>query len=277
MNLCRFIIATLFLIIIPTVATAQSVTITGIIRDAHTQEPINFASVYLQESGIGKTTDSIGFFSIKLNHLTADTLIVSYVGYQVFKLQVSPLTDTGILDIPLIRGGENTAVVVKASVNKGLFLWRKVMSKKQQYNRYNLPNFGYEAYNKLEIDIKNFNAGRVKNNILLKPFSFIINPLAAIAETEGFLPAYLIESVSDYSYQRNPKKYYENIKASNTRGFINESMGRMMGVMQQNVNVYSNFINVMDKNFISPFHDNADNYYSFAVPDTQLLNGQKIF
>lgn len=32
------------------------------------------------------------------------------------------------------------------------------MSKKKLYNRYNLPNFSYEAYNKLEIDLKNFQA-----------------------------------------------------------------------------------------------------------------------
>jgi hypothetical protein len=67
--------------------------------------------------------------------------------------------------------------LVKTSINKGLFLWKKIMSKKERYNRYNLDNFGYEAYNKLEIDIKNFNARQVKNNVLLKPFSFIIKPL----------------------------------------------------------------------------------------------------
>lgn len=275
MKIRWFLIVVLF--IIPPVAIAQSITISGIIRDAHTQEPIGYASVYMPASGIGKTSDSSGFFSFHLNNLITDTLVVSYVGYEVFKMPVSQLNDTIPIDIQLIRGGANTAVVVKASVNKGLFLWRKIMSKKQQYNRYNLLNFGYEAYNKLEIDIKNFNVDRVKNNILLKPFSFIITPLAEVSETEGFLPAYLIESISDYAYQRSPKRYYENIKASNTRGFINESMGKLMGVMKQNVNIYSNFVNVMDKDFIGPFNDNADNYYTFSVPDTQLLNGNKIF
>lgn len=206
-----------------------------------------------------------------------DTLVVSYIGYETFKMPVNQLNDTMPIDIQLKRGRANTGVVVKASVNKGLFLWKKIMSKKHLYDRYNLSNFGYEAYNKLEIDIKNFNVDKVKKNILLKPFSFIIEPLAKISETEGFLPAYLIESVSDYAYQRSPKKYLENIKASNSRGFINESISRLMGVMEQNVNIYGNFVNIMDKVFIGPFNDNADNYYTFSVPDTQLLNGNKIF
>lgn len=271
------LITILFLFVIPPVAIAQNITITGTIRDSHTQEPIGFASVYLQASGFGKTSDSSGSFSIRLNNLTTDTLIVSYVGYEIFKTPVSILNDKLPLDIQLERGRANSDVVVKSSINKGLFLWRKIMAKKQLYNRYNLANFGYEAYNKLEIDIKNFNVDRVKNNILLKPFSFIIKPLAAVSDSGGSLPAYLIESVSDYAYQRNPKRFYENIKASNTRGFINESMGKMLGVMNQNVNIYNNYVNVMDKDFISPFNDNADNYYSFSVPDTQTVNGYKIF
>jgi hypothetical protein len=272
-----FLITILFLFIIPPVVIAQSITISGTIRDSHTQEPVAYASVYLQSSGIGKISDSSGSFTFRLNNLIVDTLIVSYVGYEIFKIELNRLNDIIPLDIQLIRGRANSDVVVKSSINKGLFLWKKIMAKKQLYNRYNLPNFGYEAYNKLEIDIKNFNIDRVKKNILLKPFSFIIKPLSEVTESDGSLPAYLIESVSDYAYQRNPKRYFENIKASNTRGFINESMSKLLGVMNQNVNIYNNYVNVMDKDFISPFNDNADNYYSFSVPDTQSVNGYKIF
>ncbi len=263
--------------VIPAAIKAQSITITGTIRDAHTQEPVSYASVYLSSSGIGKTSDSSGNFSFWVNNFTTDTLVVSYVGYEIFKLPVTRLNDTALIDIQLKRGRANTGVVIKSRINKGLFLWRKIMGKKELNNRYNLPNFGYEAYNKLEIDIKNFNIAKVKKNILLKPFSFIIKPLAEVSEADGSLPAYLIENVSDYAYQRSPKKFYENIKASNTRGLINESMGRLLGIMKQNVNIYANFINVLDKDFIGPFNDNANNYYNFSVPDTQIVNGKKIF
>ncbi|MEO6491042.1 MAG: DUF5686 family protein [Ferruginibacter sp.] len=263
--------------ILPVPVKAQELTIRGSIHDAHTQEPVAYASVYLQGSGFGRTSDSSGAFAIRINRADIDTLVISYIGYEIFKAPTSQLIDSGEVYINLVRGRANDAVVVKSSVNKGLFLWRKIMSRKKQNDRYQFSNFGYEAYNKLEIDIKNFNIERVKNNILLKPFSFIITPLADVSETGGFLPAYLIETVSDYSYQRDPKKYSENIKASNSRGFINESMSKMMGVMKQNVNVYSNYVNIMDKDFISPFNDNANNYYRFSVPDTQTINNKKIF
>ena len=89
------------------------------------------------------------------------------------------------------------------------------MSKKKQYNRYDLTNFSYEAYNKLEIDIKNFNADKAKKEFsYLKSFGFVFDNIDSTSEAAPFLPAYLTESLSDYAYQNNPKKFYENIKAS---------------------------------------------------------------
>ncbi|MEJ7588261.1 MAG: DUF5686 family protein [Ferruginibacter sp.] len=148
---------------------------------------------------------------------------------------------------------------------------------KRQYNRYNLSNFGYEAYNKLEVDIKNIKTEKFRKNFLLKPFSFVFDNIDSTSEKDPFLPTYLLESVSDYAYQKNPKKYVETIKASNTKGFANESVSKLLGVMNQNVSIYGNYINVMDKDFVGPFHDNADVYYNFSVPDTQITGGKKLF
>ncbi len=237
---------------------------------------MSFASVYFSKSGMGKVSDSAGNFSFHLSHALADTLVVSYTGYETFRIPVSMIANDKTLVIPLQHGGMGNVVIVKSKFNKGLFLWKKIMSKKKQYNRYNLTNFGYEAYNKLEIDIKNFNPDKVKKNFLLKPFSFVFDNIDSTSEKDPFLPAYLLESVSDYAYQKNPKKYFENIKASNTKGFSNESISKMTGVMDQNVNIYGNFVNVMDKDFVGPFNDNADVYYNFFVPDTQMVSGKKM-
>lgn len=255
---------------------AQTV-ISGTITDAHTKEPVTYASVYFARSGVGKTSDSLGNFTFVLNNFNPDTLIISYIGYDLFKIPVTGSTNNKPLQVQLQRGGANNVVVVKTKFNKGLYLWKKIMSRKKQYNRYNLPNFGYEAYNKLEVDFKNFNPNKAKKNFLLKPFGFVFDNMDSTSEAAPFLPAYLIESVSDYAYQKNPKKFYENIRATNTKGLKNESINRLVGVMDQNVNVYSNYVNIMDKDFISPFHDNGDNYYTFTVPDTQLLDGKKLF
>lgn len=255
---------------------AQNFIVKGNVEDAHTKEPISFASVYLQNSKFGQTTDSTGNFIFSVSDFTEDTLVVSYVGYQTLKFPIINYANDTSFSLQLQRG-VNSGVFVKAKVNKGLYLWRKIMSKKKAYNRYALDNFGYHAYNKLEIDIKNINANTLRKNFIFKPFDFVFNNIDSISEKEPFLPAYLVESLSDYEYQNNPKKYYENIKATSTKGFKNESISKFLGVMNQNVNIYSNFINVMDKDFVSPFNENGDNYYNFNVTDTQVVNDNKVF
>ena len=256
---------------------AQGYTVSGTVTDAHTKEPISYASVYFLAAGNGKVTDSLGNFTVY--HFTgiADTLVVTYAGYEWYKIPVTAANSRQSLQVQLQRGGNNDGAFVKTKINKGLFLWRKIMSKKKQYNRYAFDNFGYQAYNKLEVDIKNIKPGRLKKNFILKPFDFIFDNIDSTSEKDPFLPFYLVESLSDYKYQNNPKKYFENILASNTKGMKNESINKLLGVMDQNVNIYSNFVNVMDKDFISPFNDNADNYYNFSVADTQRVNDQAFF
>jgi hypothetical protein len=264
-------------ILLSITARAQNIQFSGVIQDAHSKEAVSYASMYFKRSGAGKTSDSAGAFSFNINLLPKDTLVISYVGYEVFKLPVTDsLNDKKIL-IQLERAAASNNVVVRANFNKGLFLWKKIMSKKKQYNRYNLPNFSYEAYNKLEIDIKNFKADKLKKNFILKPFAFVFDNIDSVSEKDPFLPAYLLESVSDYAFQRSPKKFSENIKATKTLGFKNESFSKLLGVMNQNINMYGNFVNIMDKDFIGPLNDHADDYYNFSVPDTQLVNGGKIF
>jgi hypothetical protein len=273
-TLVRSILFTLFLFL-TAVSLAQPISFSGTVIDAHTKEPVSYASVYFARSGIGKTTDSAGQFSFVLNNFKDDTLKVSFIGFEIYKMPISQLQNNKTLNIQLERGSAKGEVIIKAKWNRGLYLWKKIMSKKKQYNRYDLSNFSYEAYNKLEIDIKNFNVNKAKKNFIFKNFSFVFDNLDSTSEAVPFLPAYLIETLSDYAYQNSPKKFYENIKASKTKGFNNESFAKLLGVMNQNVSIYNNFITVIDKEFISPFNDNADNYYIFTVPDTQVVSGAK--
>ncbi len=277
MRFFKHCISFLILFFFASVSTGQPFSISGTVIDAHTKEPVSFASVYFARSGVGKSTDSAGQFSFVINNFNDDTLKVTFIGFEEYSIPITHLQNNKSLNIQLERGRAKGEVVIKSKWNRGLYLWKKIMSKKKQYNRYDQGNFSYEAYNKLEIDIKNFNADKAKKNFILKNFTFIFDNIDSTSETAPFLPAYLIESVSDYAYQKSPKKFYENIKASKTVGFKNESFSKMLGVMNQNVSIYSNFVNVMDKDFISPFNDNADAYYNFTVPDTQVVSTGKLY
>ena len=258
-------------------AFSQRKILAGIVKDSHSDEPVPFASLQFVNSTVGKLSDSAGRYEFNLTHWPSDTLLITCVGYQPFKLFVSPSLDSITADIIMERGTFNEGAKVKIKINKGLFLWRKIVQNKPRNDKFRFENFSYEVYNKLELDIKNINFKKFSKFKPLKPVTDLIN--ASIDTTEGlpFLPTYLTEAISDYYYQHRPLKRREVIKAVNTNGVKNESMIQFLGNMDQNVSFYNNFIPVMNKQFVSPASDNGDAYYNYRVTDTQIVNKNRYY
>jgi hypothetical protein len=258
-------------------SVAQSKNIDGVVRDTHSEEPVPFASVSFRNSTIGKLTDSSGTFSFRLDEWPSDTLEITCVGYQPFYYQIDKTRETITVAVNLERGTFNDGAQVKVKVNKGLLVWRKIVENKPRNDRYRFDNFSYELYNKLELDLKNINFQKFGKFKPLKPISDLINQNIDTLEGTRYLPTYLTEALSDYYYQKSPKRRREVIKAANTNGIRNESVLKLLGGMDQVVNVYNNFIPVFDKEFVSPASDNGDYYYNYRVVDTQMINNQRFF
>ena len=256
-------------------ALAQPVFLRGVVRDAHNEEPIPYASVEMLPARRGAITDSLGMFSLNTTGVKVDSVVVSYVGYSRKAIAVSAFKDSGYITINLDRAVSKT-VFVKTKANWGLILWRKVVRHKLQNDKTRFASYGYEIHNKLELDLNRVNKEKLAEMRLMKNFTFILNN---IDTTEGspILPVFLTETLSDYYYQRKPLRRREVIKASKTNGINNESVTKNLGNMYQNVNVYANFIPVFDKQFVSPLSDNGDAFYNYGVPDTIMENGRRFF
>ncbi len=260
------------------VAQAQPKVIKGIIRDQHSNEAVPFASMAWKAAKAGGLSDSAGAFIFHFNNWPADTLQITSVGYQDFKLGIDPLLakgDTLNLLIQLIPGKFNVEVVVRSKVNRGRQMWKRIVARKPKNDRYRFQNFSYELYNKLELDLKNVNKEKLSQAKLLRPFAFVFDNVDT-SEGVAFLPAYLTEAVSDYYYQKSPLKRREVFKGVKTLGLQNESVSRLLGGMDQVVNFYNNFIPVFDKQFVSPISDNGDAYYNYKVADTQYVAGRRL-
>lgn len=271
-----FVLATF----ISTCSFAQSKVIAGYIKDSHSEEPIPFASVQLKKTGIGRLSDSAGRFFLRVStEALDDSLLVTYVGYDNYAAVLTqPKGDTLFLTISLERGSLKKEIVVKSKKTRGWYLWRKVVQKKPENDRYRFENFGYELYNKLEMDLNKIDVDKFTNIKLLRPFGFIIDQTVdSTSEDKPFLPIFLTETISDYYYQKTPLRRREEIKASRTSGLKNESVQKLLGGMDQNVNVYNNYIPVFDKRFVSPISDNGDAFYNYRLTDTQYIGGKRFF
>ncbi len=275
MRFCPLLFLVLCLAALP--SFAQKKIIAGTIQDEHSEEPVPFASIQFKGSTVGQFTDSAGHFLFHLDNWPSDTLQITCVGYQPLLFVINRNKDSSSITILLQRGTFNEGVQVRTKVNKGLLLWRKIVEHKPQNNRYRFDNFSYELYNKLEIDIKNINFSKFSKLKPFRPITGLINQNLDTAEGVRYLPTYLTEAVSDYYYQKDPKRRREIIKGANTNGVKNESFLKFLGGMDQVVNIYNNFIAVFDKQFISPISDNGDSYYRYNVVDTQQMGSQRFY
>lgn len=103
-------------------------TITGKILDKKTNDPLPFASISLQSAHKGTISNEDGVYRILIESDKPDTLLVSYVGYQKFKIPVSELQKSGDLYLtPSVN--ELAEVVVNAKDDFAYKLFGKVISK----------------------------------------------------------------------------------------------------------------------------------------------------
>lgn len=275
-SLCFSVVVCFNFFLLSQPAFTQERKIFGYIQDAHSEERIPFASIQFRNSTIGKLSDSAGNFSFILPKWPSDTIEVTYVGYETFYLAIDTTAEEMQVTVNLERGKRTNEVIVKSKIGRGMILWRKIVKNKPFNDRTRFDNFSYELYNKLEADLKDANNNKLIKLTILKPFKKVINQnIDSTTEDKPILPLYLTESLSDYYYQKDPRKTREVLKAVKTIGFNNPSISKMLGGMYQNINVYKNFVPVFDKDFVSPISDNGSAYYNYRVPDSQYIGGKR--
>ena len=278
LNTALKILMAVLVVLVSIEAQGQVKRIRGLVKDGHSDEPVPFATIQFRKATFGKLTDSAGRFSFAISRWPSDTLVISYAGFEDKYIHIDTTLSELELTVSMERGRVSGEVVVRGRINRGLLLWKKIVRNKPANNRTQFSNFAYELYNKLEIDINKVNRERLEKGILPpKPFKFILNNIDTTSEEDPILPIYLTETLSDYYFRSDPRKTKEVIKGNKTIGIRNESFSKFLGGMYQNINVYNNFIPVFDLNFISPISDNGDNYYTYKVPDTQMVAGKRYF
>ncbi len=260
-------IAAVLSVFFPLAAQSQQYKITGKVTDAISREPIPFAYILLQGKNIGTTTDFEGKYVLKTSTV-ADTLVASSIGYETGKKRMLNLPEQ-VVNFVLQRSDINLKeVLIKPTEDPAVVLFRKIIRNKEKNSNRVLNNYSYEAYNKVELDLYDWNK-KFQDRKVMRPFQFVFDKVDSTSEDKPFLPVFLTESLSDYYYRSVPKEEErENIIASKQSGVENESLSQFLGSMYQEVSVYDNWPALFYKNFVSPINDNGLNYYKYEIADS---------
>jgi len=267
----------LFLVFLASAGFSQVVTkIKGTIKDAVSKEAIPFANVSFPKTGVGTVSDFEGIYFLD-TRLKVDSVQFVCVGYitQTVAVKRGSFQEFNILLKPAdFTLGE---VVVHAGVNPADILMKKVIKHRKQNNPVKFTSYSYEQYNKMELDINNFNT-KIEDKKALRQFKFIFDNVdTATASGKVYLPVLISETLSDYYFRRSPKKEKEVIKAVQVSGIKNESFNQFTGQMYLDVNVYDNYINVMEKQFVSPIAVNGLLVYDYYLTDSAFIDNSWCF
>jgi iron complex outermembrane receptor protein len=102
-------------------ANAQEVTIGGMVKDAETEQPLDFCSLTIIKSTIGTITDATGKFKITVpNNITPAKLVASYLGYASDTIQVTTGKNNYVILLRPKQGTLNEVVVT--GVSKGILI-----------------------------------------------------------------------------------------------------------------------------------------------------------
>lgn len=271
--LYRFTFCILLELLFVLSGSAQTTKIRGSITDAETGEPLPFVNISFVGRPIGTISDFNGEYYIETQS-PSDSIQISYLGYKAQNYPVKKgifQTIDASLERDLLEIEE---VVVHRGENPAHPILRNVLMNKHKNNPRNLDSYSFETYNKIQVDINNVDE-QFKKQLILKPFQFTFEYMDTSAITgKPYLPVMLSEAVSDYYYKRSPFEEKEIIKASKVSGIDNESLSQVTGNIFQDLNIYDNYLNVVEQGFVSPISDFALMYYKYYLVDSAYINGR---
>lgn len=280
-----YLVAFLHLIILviynPIICSGQStVVISGKITDRETGEGMPLVNIVNKKTGKGTTTNFEGYYKLILNSPT-DSLTAFYVGYkEKSKALKSFISQT--IDFQLeSEAAEMEEFTVVAGENPAFWIIRKAVANKPIYDKRVLNSYQYESFTKNELHIDNISE-KFRKKKVFKKIVQIFDSLKVLAGEDGkpVLPVFVSESMSDFYYNKDPKKTKEVIHANKVIGvgFDEDSpVTQLIGSTFQQFNFYQNWLTILNKEFISPIADGWMGYYNYTLQDSLIYKGRRCY
>jgi hypothetical protein len=253
----------------------------GKVVDSRSGEPLPFVNVFFTGTSLGTTTDFDGFYQLK-GTKTYDSLSVSYVGYETIAKALKKTAQSQVLNFQLKeKADELLEVVIKPGENPAVRIINEA-KKRRPINDYEaLKAFQYESFTKVQLAVDQL-SDKDKKRKLFKDILPVFDTVAQLTDggVNPVLPIFISETLSDFYVIKSPLKQKEIIKASKVIGVgLQEGSptSQLLGSTFQQYNFHTNWVRILEKDFISPVGDAANSFYVFTLKDTVFIDGYKCF
>lgn len=260
---------------------AQSRTsITGKVIDKTTGEVVPFVNVFFKGTQTGTTTDFEGRYRLATDQPT-DSLVFSYIGYKVKTVPVAKGISQQIntdLESDVFNLQE---VVVYSGENPAWAIIRNAVDQKKKFNKTSLEAFEYESYTKIEIDVDNISE-EMKKEKVFRDISKVMDSIAVLKGDDGdtYVPIFFSEAISRYYVKHNPVSRREEVLKTKISGIAIQDgslTSQVVGAFYQEYNFYNNWLNILQKDFVSPIADGWRLYYDYEIMDRVVIRGDTCY
>jgi hypothetical protein len=236
--------------------SAQTRMVTGSVLDAATGEPLSFASLHVENSKRGTTTDKHGRFTLSVD---ADNvkLHVTYLGYLSAMKDVALKNNAAEVTIKLTQSHIALApVTVTPGDNPALRIVKLAIERKKKLKE-RIENYSLSSHSKLIVRVSNLKGAQL-NNIRDSAFS-------AIMETQ-----------TD-AYWAKPNRYKEIVKARKQSAFIPAQSNIMISQFFI-IDFSSDALNMSDRApIVGPISDAGLRNYDYTLRGTTRLDSELIY
>lgn len=247
-------------------------TISGVVLDSLTSEPIPFVKVFHKVSTTGVMSNFNGEFTLTIKE-AKDSIEFSYVGYKT--VTISAIQE-GDVTVKLTSSTQLDVVeVIVSKKNPAFKILKEVNNHKKENDPRYLDAYESEIYNKIKVDLANLDSN-FEDNKLIKQFDFI-GEYADTLNGKTYLPILLSESVSEYYFKSGPIQKKEIIVASRINGFKDLNLTEYTGSINQKINVYDHFIRLFNKDFLSPIANTSRSTYIYYYTGRDTIDNQPCY
>lgn len=240
---------------------------TGKVIDAYSKEPLAFVNIVYNSKNFGTTTDIDGYFKISEKN-NIEFLKISYLGYRTKIIQFQDIHNKSYIEIFLEPETLTLKeVIVFPGENPAHRIINKVIENSDQNNPEKVRSFTYTSYNKMYFTFDN--PQQVTKDSSIDETNQVVIPDSTKKTIYDLLNEqylFLTESVTErhYLYPDNNK---EIVLAHRISGLKNPTFTLLTNQFQS-FSFYNDFVNILDKQYLSPISKNSTKRYLFLIEDT---------
>jgi hypothetical protein len=262
---------------------SYNTTISGRVTDSKTGEAIPYASVMLENTGVGTRTNDKGYYKI-VTGKTAYKITFSFLGYTAESRVVSPgrsqVIDAGLTSSSVELSEVRVTATGRKYTNRdnpAVELINKVIEHKAHNRKENLEFYSYDKYEKVVFSLSNL-SDKFEQLRTFRKYNFIFeNADTSRIPGKDDLPLYIKEESSSQYFRKKPESQKEIIHGEKTINFTeyvdNKGLTANINYLYQNINIYDNEIFFLSNKFLSPLAATAPLLYRYFINDTTMIDG----